>query len=79
MNEIDIALGPDTDPAEFIRRNLPEGSFRRIVLKPKWVKHEEHPEFPIAALVTSTALIEACSRARLVMPRHRIGAPSVHA
>jgi uncharacterized protein (DUF362 family) len=63
MNEIDIALGPDTDPASFILRNLPDGDFRKIMLKPNWVKHEEHPEFPIAALVTSTALIEACIEA----------------
>ncbi len=63
MNEIDIALGPDTDPVPFILRNLPDGNFRRIVLKPNWVKHEEHAEFPIAALVTGTALIEACIEA----------------
>lgn len=38
---------------------LPEGSFKRIVLKPNWVKHEEHREFPIEALVTDARLIEA--------------------
>lgn len=63
MNEIDIALGPDTDLVAFILRNLPDGDFRRIMLKPNWVKHEEHAEFPIAALVTSTALIKACLEA----------------
>ena len=63
MDEIHVAIGPAIEPAEFIRQNLPEGSFRNIVLKPNWVKHEEHPEFPIAALVTSTALIEACIEA----------------
>lgn len=63
INEIDIALGPDTDPTAFILRNLPEGDFRKIMLKPNWVKHEEHPEFPIAALVTDTTLIEAAIEA----------------
>jgi uncharacterized protein (DUF362 family) len=38
---------------------LPPGAFRRIVLKPNWVRHEESPEFPIAALVTSSDLIDA--------------------
>lgn len=60
INEIDIAFGPETDKAAFILRNLPEGNFRNVLLKPNWVKHEEHPEFPIAALVTSTELIAEC-------------------
>ncbi len=60
MNAIDIALGPETDTAAFILRNLPDGAFRKIVIKPNWVKHEEHAEFPITALVTSTALIDEC-------------------
>lgn len=38
---------------------LPDGDFRKIVLKPNWVKHEEQPAFPISALVTSTTVIEA--------------------
>ncbi len=65
MNAIDIALGPETDTAAFILRNLPDGVFRKIVIKPNWVKHEEHAEFPIAALVTSTALIDECIAACL--------------
>src|ERR1700722_6289993 len=38
---------------------LPDGNFRRILLKPNWVKHQENTAFPISALVTSTHLIEA--------------------
>jgi uncharacterized protein (DUF362 family) len=38
---------------------LPDGDFRKILLKPNWVLHATHPEFPIEALVTSSALIEA--------------------
>ena len=63
MNEIEIALGPDTDMAAFIARNLPAGEFRRVVIKPNWVKHQEHAEFPIEALVTSTRLIDETIRA----------------
>lgn len=44
---------------DFVRPCLPDGSFRRILLKPNWVKHAESPDFPIEALVTSTELIEA--------------------
>ena len=65
INEIDIALGPETDMAAFVARNLPDGTFRRIVLKPNWVKHQEHAEFPIAALVTSTRLIDEVIQACL--------------
>ena len=39
--------------------HLPEGAFRRIVIKPNWVMHETNPAFPISALVTSSALISA--------------------
>ena len=63
MNKIDIALGPDIDPWAFVLRNLPQGNFRKIVLKPNWVKQEENAAFPISALVTSTALIETCIEA----------------
>jgi len=45
--------------ASNVRALLPAGSFRRILVKPNWVKHQEHDAFPIAALVTSTELIEA--------------------
>jgi uncharacterized protein (DUF362 family) len=48
-----------------VRAWLPEGDFRRIFIKPNWVMHEEHPEFPIRALVTSPALIEATVEACL--------------
>ncbi|MBX2989882.1 MAG: DUF362 domain-containing protein [Bacteroidetes bacterium] len=41
-----------------IRDALPEGNFRRVFLKPNWVKHQEHDAFPISALVTDSALIE---------------------
>ncbi|MEO8204865.1 MAG: DUF362 domain-containing protein [Chthoniobacterales bacterium] len=49
-------------PTEFfasVGKVLPLGSFRTIVIKPNWVKHAEHAEFPIEALVTSSQLIEA--------------------
>ena len=36
---------------------LPLGNFRRIVIKPNWVKHEERPEFPASSLVTSPTVI----------------------
>lgn len=58
MNELDIVLGPEPDMAAFAARNLPDGAFRKVVIKPNWVKHQEHAEFPIAALVTSTRLID---------------------
>ncbi len=38
---------------------LPRGDFRRILIKPNWVRHEVRREFPIAALTTSSNLIEA--------------------
>lgn len=38
---------------------LPHGSFRKILIKPNWVLHATHPDFPIEALVTSTDLIRA--------------------
>ncbi len=65
MNELDIALGTTIDTASFIERNLPAGSFRNIVIKPNWVKHGEHPEFPIEALATSSRLIDQCIQACL--------------
>src|ERR1051325_9675024 len=65
QHEIEIALHADADLAAFVTRHLPEGDFRNVMLKPNWVKHQEHPEFPIEALVTSTALIEACIEACL--------------
>lgn len=48
----------------FVRTVLPDGSFRRVVIKPNWVLHATHPDFPIEALVTSAdlirAVVEAC-------------------
>jgi len=46
-------------PTDWITRSLPDGAFRRIVLKPNWVHHEDSPHFPIRALVTSPDLIDA--------------------
>jgi uncharacterized protein (DUF362 family) len=63
VNHLDLALGSGIDLAAFVERQLPDGDFRRVVLKPNWVKHAERPEFPIEALVTSTALIEECINA----------------
>lgn len=65
MNELDIVIGQEIDPAGFILRNPPAGSFRNIVIKPNWVKHCEHPEFPIEALVTSSRPIDECIEACL--------------
>ncbi len=65
MNELEIALGPEPDIAAFVARNLPEGAYRKIVIKPNWVKHAEHAEFPIEALVTSPRLIDETIQACL--------------
>jgi uncharacterized protein (DUF362 family) len=70
MTALDIALGQETDLRAFVSRNLPDGGFRKVVLKPNWVKHQEHPEFPIAALVTSAALIDATIEACLAKYPH---------
>lgn len=45
------------DLSELIFRHLPDGDFKKIVIKPNWVKHQENPSFPMDALITSTALI----------------------
>ena len=49
----------DALPLDWIARQLPDGDYRRIVLKPNWVQHQMSPHFPIAALVTSPRLIDA--------------------
>lgn len=51
---------------EFCENALPAGDYKRILIKPNWVKHQENPAFPIDALVTSTDLIEAAIEACLV-------------
>lgn len=69
MTEAIAHLVPVGDTAleamtETILNLLPAGDFRKIFLKPNWVKHEERPDFPISALVTSAmvvcATVEAC-------------------
>jgi uncharacterized protein (DUF362 family) len=55
-----VLIGQPEEARSLIARHLPAGDFRNIVIKPNWVKHQEHPEFPIAALVTSTELIDDC-------------------
>ncbi len=45
---------------------LPDGNFKRIVIKPNWVHHEVSPDFPIRALVTSPEVIEAAIEACLM-------------
>jgi Domain of unknown function (DUF362) len=65
MSELQILSGSDQDAAAFVRHVLPVGSFRRIVIKPNWVKHQEHPDFPINALVTSSHLIDLTIQACL--------------
>lgn len=44
---------------------LPDARFKKLMIKPNWVKHQEHPSFPIEALVTSSELIEAVIEACL--------------
>ena len=58
-NQILISTTSDNQQA-FFRSSLPDGDFRKIVIKPNWVKHEEHPQFPITALVTDTSLLRDC-------------------
>ena len=53
------AMSPALDLHSICTEFLPDGQFVRILIKPNWVKHEENPAFPIAALVTSSDLIEA--------------------
>jgi Uncharacterized conserved protein len=44
--------------------HLPDGEFRKIFIKPNWVRHQQDEAFPIGCLVTSPrlldSLIEAC-------------------
>ena len=62
---------------EFVLSQLPEGDFRHVMIKPNWVKHAEHPEFPIEALVTDSRLvaatIDACREAYPRVESIRIG------
>ena len=59
-------VGGDTaDLTQFCNSVFPTGEYRTILIKPNWVKHQEDPSFPIAALVTSTDLIEAAIEACL--------------
>ena len=51
------------DWVRLLRDALPDGTIRRIVIKPNWVIHETDPDFPIRALVTSTALVDAAMEA----------------
>ncbi len=46
------------DWQNIVRAALPKGSFRRILVKPNWVLHQQDPAFPIEALITSTDLLE---------------------
>jgi len=45
--------------SERIAALLPEGQYRRILIKPNWVIHEESESFPIEALVTHPSIIDA--------------------
>lgn len=42
----------------FIYSKLPSKNYKKIFIKPNFVIHQEYPEFPINALVTSTLLID---------------------
>jgi uncharacterized protein (DUF362 family) len=44
---------------ERIAALLPEGGYRRILIKPNWVIHEQSESFPIKALVTHPSIIDA--------------------
>ncbi|MEM7391822.1 MAG: DUF362 domain-containing protein [Verrucomicrobiota bacterium] len=61
MTDIAFTSFPDdlATLTSWVGEQLPEGEYRKIFLKPNWVLHEKSPNFPIAALVTSTTLIEA--------------------
>ena len=37
---------------------LPNGNYKKIVIKPNWVMHENNPKFPIESMVTSAELID---------------------
>jgi uncharacterized protein (DUF362 family) len=63
--DVSISFTPWDGAQSFVRSVLPAGSFRRVLIKPNWVKHAEHPEFPIEALVTDPRLIEAAIEACL--------------
>src|SRR5579862_8175483 len=52
-------------PKNCILAKLPGGDFRRILVKPNWVRHEEDPAFPIEAMVTNSSLIETVIEACL--------------
>lgn len=45
---------------------LPRGNFRRILIKPNWVQHQQSPHFPVSALVTNTDLVASVIRECLV-------------
>ncbi len=62
----DIALEASRqDLVKLVRSYLPDGDFRRILIKPNWVRHEREPDFPIAAMVTSSRLVDAVIEACL--------------
>lgn len=44
---------------ELVAGRLPEGDYRRVFIKPNWVRHQVDPAFPTEALVTETCLVEA--------------------
>jgi hypothetical protein len=50
---------------DFVAACLPEGDYRRVFVKPNWVRHQVDPAFPIEALVTDTRLVEATIEACL--------------
>ena len=53
------------DLVNFCLGVLPPGNFKTILIKPNWVKHQEDPDFPIEALVTTSTLIDAVIEACL--------------
>lgn len=48
-----------------VAANLPEGDFRRIVIKPNWVRHADPGSLSSDALVTSPAVLESVIEACL--------------
>jgi hypothetical protein len=69
MGKLHIHRGQD-GALDFIKNVLPDGAYRRIVIKPNWVKHQEDPAFPIEALVTSAELIDLTIQACLAKYKH---------
>lgn len=77
MHRVALAFTDWSGARQFVGSVLPAGDFRRITIKPNWVKHAEHGEFPIEALVTDprliAAVIDECIERYPSLERIRVG------